>query len=114
MDDLDDLIDELDNTPEKPKKYGSKIDDFDDFGTTTKPKKKNEDDEFDDMLDDMLGPEETKPKNSYVHTTKSHALPIYGEESKQISNDGWGDEPVKSTNTTSGYKPPKQAKNGDK
>ena len=121
MEDLDDLIDEFDDSPPKKKTYAKATD----YNKAPKyNKRKASDDEFDDMLDDVLGPDsyatkekrkETKKKEPYSAPMGNDDFPDFGEEKKTPDTGGWGDS-AGSTSYTPGTKAnkPKQPKKGDK
>ena len=116
MDDLDDLLDDIEDSPVKKTKVKSK---------NTYIAKKDSVDDFDDMLNDVLGPESSyskkpkaKAKSSNIYSTEleNDDFPTFNEEKKVSADDGWGDNSGGTGSyqqTSSGYAP-KKPKKGDK
>ncbi|CAI2380729.1 unnamed protein product [Moneuplotes crassus] len=116
MDDLDDLLDDLEEVPAK-KTYEASSGGYSGF-QSSKPKK-TEDDEFEDMLDDMLGPDDlpkekySKPRKVYTSSKPIDDFGAFEEEHKDTGHDGWG-EPSSGFGASSSSSVPKIAKKGDK
>ena len=121
MDDLDDLLNDLDDTPTKktggykPSKANTSA-----YAQKTHVKKDSFDD-FDDMIDDVLGPTDSKPsksshtasKNKYSASKSSYGNDAWGnDEAKDNDNDAWGSETGSAKKSK--YLTPKQPKPGDK
>ena len=124
MDDLDDLLDEFDSPQAKTstKRSGAPQSSTGwgggGYGSKKEPQMDDKD-EFEDLLDDMLGPDETsnkkysKAKKTYGSAQPSADFIGVSEESKYAADDGWGGSTGGfATGSASGA--PKKAKKGDK
>ena len=122
MDDLDDLLEEFKDSPGKNNKPNKSPAVYSNYNQSSISNKKELKDDFEDMLDDMLGPEEisktkkpSKLPNSYASSSEYNNSSGYKEEKKH-NDDGWGEMASGSSglHTGSVSQAPKTAKKGDK